>query len=111
MRRTSGETVSCSRYKVVPPTAGTTQSLRFQQVRLALPQHLFCLFPLCDVFGERHYEARHALGARNEGNVVAYPDQAAVLSSVLLLDLKLLSLTFQKLGDKLPIGFSVILVR
>ena len=53
---------------------------------------------------------RHALGARNEGNVVAYPDQAAVFASVLLLDLKLSSLTFEQLGDELPIRFSIILV-
>ena len=59
------------------------------QLRLRPPQRLFCSFPLCDVFGERHQEPRHALGARNEGHVVADPDRAAVLASVLLLDLKL----------------------
>ena len=80
------------------------------QLRLRPPQRLFRLFALGDVFGERHQEPRHALGAGNEGHVVADPDRAAVLASVLLLDLKLRSLSFEQLGDELPIGFAVILV-
>src|SRR4029077_9697078 len=77
---------------------------------LALPQRPFRPFALRDVFGERHYEPRHALGARNQRNVVAHPDQAAVLALILLLDLKLFSFSFEQLVDEIPVVFAMILV-
>src|SRR5262245_33172249 len=100
----------CSGYKIMSPTSGATQSLSFEQVRLASPQLFLGLFSFCDVFGERHDELRHAAGAGNERNIVAYPDGAAVLTDVLLLDLKLCSLTFEELVDELPISVPVILM-
>ena len=75
---------------------------------LALLQRLFRLFSLRDVFRERHDKSGHVLGARNQRNVVAHPDQAAILASILLLDLKLLPLSFQQLGDERPVGFAVV---
>ena len=42
--------------------------------------------------------------------LLRHPDHAAVLASVLLLDLKLLLASFEQLGDELPIGFAMILV-
>src|SRR3989441_1155549 len=75
---------------------------------LGSPQRLFRLFSLRDVFGERHNESRHALRARNERNVVAHPDQAAILASILLLDLKLLSFSLQQLAGERPVGFAVV---
>src|SRR5215470_8990653 len=57
---------------------------------LAMVQRLFRLFSLRDVLGERHDEPRHALGARNERNVVPHPDETPILAPILLLDLKLL---------------------
>jgi hypothetical protein len=68
------------------------------------------VFSLGDVFRERHHKPRHALGARNEGDVVAHPDRGAVLASVLLLDLKLCSPSFEQLGGELPIRFAIVLV-
>src|SRR5438876_5203327 len=75
---------------------------------LGIPQRLFRLFSLRDVFGERHNESRHALRARNQRNVVAYPDQAAILASILLLDLKLLSFSLQQLAGERPVGVAVV---
>src|SRR5512133_3381652 len=66
-----------------------------QAKAIALPlQAVGEALALRDVFGERHHELRHALGAWNEGNVVAYPDQAGIFASILLLNLKLTSLPF-----------------
>src|SRR6266446_7006073 len=75
-----------------------------------LPQRLFRPFPLRDVLGERHNKSRHILGSWNERNVVAHPDQAAVLAPILLLDLKLFSFSFEQLGDEIPVVFAVIFV-
>jgi hypothetical protein len=47
---------------------------------------------------ERHQESRHALRARNQGNVVADPDQAAILAPILLHDLKSPPLSFEQFG-------------
>src|ERR1700678_1972430 len=71
----------------------------------------FCTFPLCDVLGQRHKELRYSLGARHERNVVAYPNQTAVLAAILFLDLKLESFSPHQLGDERPVGFAVVLVR
>src|SRR5437899_5276984 len=75
---------------------------------LGIPQRRFRPFSLRDVFGERHDESRHSLAARNKRNVVAHPNQAAILTSILFLDLKLLSLSLQQLGGKRPIGFAIV---
>src|SRR5271170_5781926 len=64
------------------------------------PQRLFGLPPLRYVFGKSHDESLHAFSARNERNVVAYPPQGAILASILLLDLKLLSFSLQQLVDQ-----------
>src|SRR5215831_8655323 len=77
---------------------------------LALPQCLFRLFSLRDIFGQRHEESRYALGSRNKRDIVPYPDQTAILTSILLFDLELFSLSLQQLGGKRPIGFPVVLV-
>src|SRR5271167_4979374 len=77
---------------------------------LAMAQRLFRLLSFRDVFGERHDESRHALGARNKRNVVAYPDETPILAPVLLLDLKLSSFSLEELGGKRPIGFAVVLM-
>src|SRR5882724_2220106 len=79
---------------------------RFQQSA----ELLLCLLALSDVLGERHYEPRHVLGTWNEGNVVAHPNYAAILAPILLLDLKLFSLSFEQLGDELPVRFAIILM-
>src|SRR5215831_19662437 len=67
---------------------------------LAIVQRLLRLFSLRDLLGERHDESRHALGARNKRDIVPYPDQTAILASILLFDLKLFSFALQQLGGK-----------
>src|SRR5258707_1810191 len=63
---------------------------------LAFLQGFFCLFPFSDVLRERHDKSRRVLGARNERDIVPYPDKTAILTSILLLHLKLLSFSFQQ---------------
>ena len=77
---------------------------------LTLVQRLFRPFSLRDVFRERHDKSRRGLGARNQRHVVAHPDQAAILASILLLDLKLLPLSFQQFDGQRPVGFAVVRV-
>src|SRR5437588_2953336 len=67
--------------------------------------------PLGDVLGQRHYESRYPLGARHQRNVVAYPNETAVLAAMLFLDLKLSSRSLQQLGDERPVGLAVVLMR
>jgi hypothetical protein len=47
-----------------------------------IPENALCLSEM------RHDKRGHALGSRNKRNVVAHPDQTAVLTPILLLDLK-----------------------
>src|SRR5580704_18749118 len=74
-------------------------------------QRLFGALALRYVLRKRHDKLRHALGAWNQRNVVAYPHQAAVFASILLFDLELLSLPFQKIGDEFTVKRGVIIVR
>src|SRR4029077_13438552 len=85
--------------------------MRLRQIRLASPKRLLRALALCNVLGQRHYESRYPLGARHKRNVVAYPNRTAVLAQILFLDLKLLSLALQQLGDERPVGFAVVLMR
>src|SRR6266404_8560693 len=85
--------------------------MRLRQIRLASPQSLLRALALGDVLGQRHYESRYPLGARLQRNVVAYPNQTAVLAAILFLDLKLSSFSLQQLGDERPVGFAVVLMR
>jgi hypothetical protein len=75
---------------------------------LAIPYRLFRSLSLRDVFRQRHDKSGYALGSWNQRNVVAHPDQAAILASILLLDLKLLPRSFQQLGDECPVRFAVV---
>src|SRR5580658_3562906 len=77
---------------------------------LALVQRFFCPFFFGNVFRQRHYESWPALGARNQRYGVAHPDQAAILASISLLDLKLSSFSFQQLRGERPVGFAVVRV-
>src|SRR5207249_2514977 len=63
---------------------------------------------LRDIFGERHEKSRHALRSRNKRDIVPYPDQTAILTSILLFDLELFSFSLQQLDGKRPIGFAVV---
>jgi hypothetical protein len=75
---------------------------------LAMPERFFGLLSLRDVFRERHDKSGYDLCAGDKRNVVAHPDQAAILASILLLDLKLLPLSFEQLSDERPVGFAVV---
>jgi hypothetical protein len=77
---------------------------------LTFLQSFFCLFPISDVLRERHDKSRHALGARNQRDVVTYPDETAILTSVRLLDLKLFSFPFQQFRNQSPVSFAIILM-
>src|SRR4029077_20205643 len=78
---------------------------------LTSSQRLFRALALRYVLRKRHYKLRHALGARNQRNIVACPHQAAVFAPILLFDLELLSLSLQKICDKTTVKRSVILMR
>src|ERR1700686_5211086 len=63
----------------------------FQESASALltsSQRVFRALALRDVLRKGHYKLRHALGARNQRNIVAYPHHAAVFASILLFDLE-----------------------
>src|SRR5580658_10079591 len=75
---------------------------------LAVPERFFRLLSLRDVFRERHDKSGYAFGSWNQRNVVAHPEQAAILTSILLLDLKLLPVSFQQLGDQRPVSVAVV---
>src|SRR5580693_2223393 len=93
------------------PTARVGQFLSFRQISLTPLQSFFGTFALCNVLGQRHYESRYPLRPRHKRNVVAYPNQTAVLAAILFLNLKLSSFSLQQLGDERPVGFAVVLMR
>src|SRR5258705_2256070 len=76
----------------------------------AFLQGFFCLFPFSDVLRERHHKSRHTLSARNQRDVVPYPDKTAILTPVLLLDLKLLSFALQQFPNQSQVSVPVILM-
>src|SRR5580692_4197609 len=80
-------------------------------MRLASPKSLLRALALGNVLGQRHYESRYPLGARHKRNVVAHPNQTAVLAAILFLDLKLSSFSLHQLGDERPVGLAVVLGR
>src|ERR1700722_1238604 len=61
---------------------------------LTSSQRRFRALALRDVLRKRHHKLRHALRARNQRNIIVYPNQAAVSSSILLLDLELFPFSF-----------------
>src|SRR5258706_8015336 len=85
--------------------------MRLRPVRVASPKSLLRALALGDVLGQRHYESRYPLGARHQRNIVAYPNQTAVLAPILFLNLELSSFSLQQLGDERPVGFAVVLMR
>src|ERR1700678_4115705 len=62
------------------PAADMAQSLRFEKRFFAATQLCLGTLALRDVLGQRHNELRYPLSAGNKRNVVAYPDQTAVLA-------------------------------
>src|SRR6185436_2719222 len=76
----------------------------------AFLQSFFCLFSFCDVFRQGEHEPWRVLGFSNQRDVVSYPNEAAIFATVLLLDLKLISLSFQQFFNQGPVGFTMILM-
>src|ERR1700735_983198 len=93
------------------PAADMAQSLRFEKRFFAATQLCLGTFALRDVLGQRHKELRYSLRAWHKRNVVAYPNQTAVLAAILFLDLKLSSFFLHQLGDERPVGLAVVLMR
>src|SRR6185369_5339822 len=59
-------------------------------------QGFFCLFSFADVFRQSQHEPWCAFIFSHQRHVVSYPYETAIFATVLLLDLKLISLALQQ---------------
>src|ERR1043165_9407959 len=78
--------------------------------RFTFLQGFLCLFPFGDVFRQSQHELWRAVSAANQRHVVSYPDETAIFATVLLLDLKLISLALQQFSNQGLVSFTIILM-
>src|SRR6185369_10355151 len=77
---------------------------------LTFLQSCLRLFPFSNVLRKRQHKSRRALRSRNERDVVVHPDETAILTPVLLLDLKLFSFSLQQFRGQDRVGLVIFLM-